>query len=225
LNKRLIAPSILSADFSELGLEIERVTAAGGHLIHVDVMDGNFVPNLTLGMPIVKSIKPKAKLPLDVHLMIEKPERYIEEFIKAGSDYLTLHVESTTEMEVCLLKIRNQKIKSTPTHPGITLRPGTDIEKIKPYLHLVDLVLVMSVEPGFGGQSFRSDQLEKVRTLVQWRNEGLGKFQIEIDGGVNAETAPLCWDAGCDILVAGSAVFSGVKTSENYSLNIKKLLV
>lgn len=218
MSKRWIAPSILSADFAELGLEIDRVTQAGAHLLHVDVMDGSFVPNLTIGMPVVKSIKPKSKIPLDVHLMIDRPERYIEGFLRAGSDYLTIHVESTKDVEGCLKQIRKHN-----AHPGITLRPGTSLNEIQPYMGLVDLVLVMSVEPGFGGQSFMAEQLEKVKTLNAWRKQGLGNFLIEIDGGVNEETAKQCWTAGCDILVAGSAVFNGEKSTDNYRKNIQKL--
>jgi len=213
-----IAPSILSADFSELGAEIDRVTQAGADWIHVDVMDGNFVPNLTLGMPVIKSLKPKCKIPMDVHLMIEKPERYIEEFIAAGADYLTLHIESTSVLEKSLLRIRELGCKS-----GITLRPKTSIELIKPFLHLVDLVLVMTVEPGFGGQSFMSEQLDKVRVLNSWRQQKLGNFLIEIDGGVNSQTAPTCVEAGADVLVAGNAVFKGEKTEQNYKLNMSQL--
>lgn len=219
MSNKWIAPSILSADFAELGAEIARVEQAGAQLLHVDVMDGNFVPNLTIGMPVVKSIKPKSKIPLDVHLMIDKPERYIEEFIKAGADYLTIHVESTENAQACLQQIKSFNIKA-----GITLRPGTSLSTIEKYLPFVDLVLVMSVEPGFGGQSFRADQLEKVKQLVTLRKTNPTKFLIEIDGGVNSETAPLCWQAGCDILVAGSAVFKGEKTVANYQKNIESLL-
>ena len=219
MSKKWIAPSILSADFAELGVEISRVEQAGAQLLHVDVMDGNFVPNLTIGMPVVKSIKPKAKIPLDVHLMIEKPERYIEEFIKAGADYLTIHVEATEDVEGCLKKIKSKNVKA-----GITFRPGTPLKAIEKYLPLVDLVLVMSVEPGFGGQSFMVEQLEKVKQLVVLRKNNPTKYLIEIDGGVNTETAPLCWQAGCDILVAGSAVFKGEKSAANYQKNIQSLL-
>lgn len=218
MSKTLIAPSLLSADFSDLKTEMNMVTRAGADWLHVDVMDGNFVPNITLGMPIVKALKPHASVPLDVHLMIDRPERYIEEFIKAGSDYLTLHVESSDHLEVSLKKIRNLGAK-----PGITLRPGTDVEKLKKYLSLVDLVLVMTVEPGFGGQSFMQEQLAKVKKLSQWRSQGLGNFLIEVDGGVNADTAKLCVLAGADVLVAGSAVFKGVKSAENYQKNIQLL--
>jgi len=218
LSKVLVSPSLLSADFSELGTEMKKVTDAGADWLHVDVMDGNFVPNLTLGMPIIKSLKPHAKIPLDVHLMIEKPERYIEQFIEAGAQYLTLHVEATADMKTALEKIRQLGCK-----PGITLRPRTSIETIKPFLSLVDLVLVMTVEPGFGGQSFMEDQVLKIKTLKKWREEGLGKYMIEVDGGVAEKTAPICIAAGADVLVAGSAVFRGEKSVENYRKNILAL--
>lgn len=219
LNKnKLIAPSILSADFAKLGAEIEMVTEAGADFIHVDVMDGHFVPNLTIGMNVVKSIKPISKIALDVHLMIEKPEKFIREFIKAGSDYLTLHIESTAQLTENLKLIRELGCKA-----GITLRPKTSIEEIKKYLNLVDLVLVMTVEPGFGGQSFMHDQVEKIKTLKTWREQGLGQYLIEVDGGVDPVTSKICWDAGADILVAGSAIFKGEKTTENYKKNIQSL--
>ncbi|MEQ1721913.1 MAG: ribulose-phosphate 3-epimerase [Pseudobdellovibrio sp.] len=218
MSKVLVAPSILSADFSDLRNEMNKVTEAGADWLHIDVMDGNFVPNLTLGMPIVKSIKPHAKIPLDVHLMIERPERYIEEFISAGSDYLTLHVESTSVLEESLKKIRSLGAKA-----GITLKPKTKLVDIKPYLALVDLVLVMTVEPGFGGQSFMQEQVNKISELKKWREEGLGNYLIEVDGGVAEGTVKVCLDAGADVLVAGSAVFKGEKTVANYKSNIEKL--
>lgn len=214
----MIAPSILSADFANLQNEIEKITEAGADLIHVDVMDGHFVPNLTIGMPVVKSLKPISNLPLDVHLMIEKPEKYIEEFIKAGSQYLTIHVEATTEVEGCLKKIRNLGAKA-----GITSRPGTSLEKIKPFLNLVDLVLVMTVEPGFGGQSFMNEQLKKIEELNQLRSAKNYSYLIEVDGGINPTTAALCWASGADILVAGSAIFKGEKESSNYRVNMTHL--
>lgn len=219
MSTKMIAPSLLSSDFADLKTEIAKVTEAGAHLLHVDVMDGHFVPNLTIGMPVVKSIKGVSKIPLDVHLMIDKPEKYIEDFAKAGSDYLTIHVESTTLAKDCLQKIRDLKMKA-----GITLRPRTQLAEIKPYLSMVDLVLIMTVEPGFGGQSFMHDQLEKVKWLKQYRSDNKLNYLIEIDGGVNAQTAKLCWEAGADVLVAGSAVFSGEKTVSNYQQNIKNLL-
>lgn len=218
MNTKMIAPSLLSSDFADLKTEIAKVTEAGAHLLHVDVMDGHFVPNLTIGMPVVKSIKGVSKLPLDVHLMIDSPEKYIVEFAKAGSDYLTIHVESSKAVRDCLLQIRKLKMK-----PGITLRPGTKLDEIKPYLALVDLVLIMTVEPGFGGQSFMHDQLEKVSWLKQYRDKNKLSYLIEIDGGVNLQTSQLCWDAGADVLVAGSAVFTGDKTVENYRKNIQAL--
>jgi ribulose-phosphate 3-epimerase len=213
-----VAPSILSADFSDLRNEMNKVTAAGADWLHVDVMDGNFVPNLTIGMPVVKSIKPHAKIPLDVHLMIEKPERYIEDFVKAGSDYLTLHVESTTELEKSLIKIKSLGCKA-----GVTLRPRTSVEELREFLPLVDLVLVMTVEPGFGGQSFMFEQVEKIKKLAHWRNELNLSYLIEVDGGVDVKTSPICREAGADVLVAGSAVFKGEKTIENYKKNISEL--
>lgn len=216
--KKIIAPSILSADFSKLGSEIEMVIEAGAEMIHVDVMDGHFVPNLTIGMGVVKSLKPISKKSLDVHLMIEKPEKYIREFVKSGSDYLTLHIESTEHMSENLKLIRELGCKA-----GITLKPKTDIEVIKQYLNLVDLVLVMTVEPGFGGQSFMHDQIKKIEALNKMRSQGLGNYLIEVDGGVDSVTAPLCWNAGADILVAGSAVFKGDKTVANYRKNIEGL--
>ena len=216
--KKMIAPSILSANFAKLGEEIQMVTDASADFIHVDVMDGHFVPNLTIGMGVVKSIKPVSKIPLDVHLMIERPEKYIREFILAGSDYLTLHVESTDQLTENLKLIR-----SLGSKPGITLRPKTSIEDVKPYLNLVELVLVMTVEPGFGGQSFMHDQIEKIKTLKSWRDKGLGNYLIEVDGGIDPVTSKLCWNAGADILVAGSAVFKGEKTIENYRKNIEGL--
>lgn len=218
MDKHLIAPSILSADFANLELEINKITQAGADLIHVDVMDGHFVPNLTIGMPVVNSLKAITTVPLDVHLMIENPEKYIEAFIFAGSNYLTLHVESTSNLENCLLKIKKLKAK-----PGLTAKPGTALDRIIPFLHLADLVLVMTVEPGFGGQTFMIKQLEKIIFLKKYREENKLNYLIEVDGGINSETAKLCWEAGADILVAGSAVFKGSKSVENYKKNIDSI--
>lgn len=197
---KLIAPSILSADFANLELEIKKITEAGADWVHVDVMDGHFVQNLTLGPPVVASLKKVSNLPLDVHLMIENPERYVDAFIKAGSDYLTIHIESTQSAREILEKIRKANVK-----PGITLRPKTSLETILPYLPLVDLVLVMTVEPGFGGQSFMVDQVSKIKELNKIRTEKNLKYLIEVDGGVNAETLNHCQEA--DVLVAGNYVF------------------
>lgn len=197
---KLVAPSILSADFANLEKEIKTVAAAGADWIHVDVMDGRFVPNITIGIPVVKSLKKISPLPLDVHLMIEEPERYIEDFIKAGSDYLTIHVESTKDPKAVLQKIRALGAKS-----GITLRPGTSVEKVLPLLEYADLVLVMTVEPGFGGQSFMHDQISKISVLRQEIDARKLKTLIEVDGGITDETAKLCHQA--DVFVAGSFVF------------------
>lgn len=198
--KRLVAPSILSADFANLEKEIKSVTASGADWIHVDVMDGHFVNNITIGVPVVKSLKKVSSLPLDVHLMIEKPEKYIEAFIKAGSDYLTIHVESTANPAQVLKDIRKLGAKA-----GITLRPGTSLDKILPLLELADLVLVMTVEPGFGGQDFMQDQVEKIKILRKIIDEKKLSCLIEVDGGVNAETVKYLEQA--DVLVAGSYVF------------------
>ncbi|WP_413291588.1 ribulose-phosphate 3-epimerase [Bdellovibrio sp. HCB337] len=196
----MIAPSILSADFANLERELKDIATAGADWVHVDVMDGHFVPNLTIGIPVVESLKKVSPLPLDVHLMIEKPERFIEGFIKAGSDYLTIHVESTDKPLEVLRKIRALGAK-----PGITLRPGTPLDSILPFLNEVDLVLVMTVEPGFGGQSFMMDQVEKMKFLKEERTRRGLKYLIEVDGGVNEKTVGFCKDA--DVLVAGSYVF------------------
>lgn len=209
---------MLSADFSDLRNEMHKLTEAGADWLHVDVMDGNFVPNITIGMPVVKSIKPYAKIPLDVHLMIDRPERFITQFVAAGCDYLTLHLESTAALQESL-----QKIKSLGCRAGVTLRPKTSLEEIRSFLSSVDLVLVMTVEPGFGGQSFMQEQVFKIATLKKWREAGLGNYLIEVDGGITATTAKVCRDAGADVLVAGSAVFQGEKSVENYKKNIQLL--
>lgn len=211
LKEKWIAPSLLSADFANLERDIRAVAQAGAEWLHVDVMDGHFVPNLTIGVPVVASVKKISPLPLDVHLMIEKPERLIEGFIKAGADYLTIHVESTADPAAVLKRIRELGAR-----PGITLRPGTQLARIRPFLTLVDLVLVMTVEPGFGGQAFMSDQVAKLGELAEIRKaEGLG-YLIEVDGGVSDSTVWQCQSA--DVLVAGSYVFKN-----DYSTAIKKL--
>ncbi|CAE80542.1 ribulose-phosphate 3-epimerase [Bdellovibrio bacteriovorus] len=196
----MVAPSILSADFANLEKEIKAVAQAGADWIHVDVMDGRFVPNITIGIPVVKALKKVSPLPLDVHLMIEEPERYVEEFVKAGSDYLTIHVESTKDAAGTLKRIRELGAK-----PGITLRPRTAVEEVLPLLPLCDLVLVMTVEPGFGGQSFMNDQVAKITRLRQEISSENLSCLIEVDGGINAETAKICHEA--DVFVAGSYVF------------------
>lgn len=203
-HKVRIAPSILSADFARLAEDIREVETGGCEIIHVDVMDGHFVPNLTIGPLVVKSLRKVTQLPLDVHLMIDEPIRYVEDFAKAGSDWLTIHVEATDKVSETLSKIKELGMK-----PGLSLRPGTPIESLEPYLNQVELVLVMSVEPGFGGQSFMPDQMEKVKWLKQ-RFKG----EISVDGGVNAKTFQTVIDAGATILVAGSAVFGSENRAE-----------
>lgn len=198
--KKLVAPSILSADFARLGEEIHAVTAAGADWIHVDVMDGHFVDNITIGVPVVQSLKKFSKLPLDVHLMIEQPEKYIRQFIEAGSSNVTIHVESTKDPVAVLKEIRKLGAK-----PGITLRPRTELAKILPYLELVDLVLVMTVEPGFSGQSFMPEQVAKVNELRRLIDEKKLNCLIEVDGGVNDKTVSELRNA--DVLVSGNYVF------------------
>lgn len=202
MSQKMVAPSILSADFANLESEIQKITKAGADWVHVDVMDGHFVPNLTIGIPVVASLKKVSKLPLDVHLMIEQPEKYIEGFIKAGADYLTIHVESTQVVEESL-----KQIKALGCKPGITLRPGTPLSAIEKYLPWVELVLVMTVEPGFGGQKFMADQIKKIDQLADLRAKNSYNYLIEVDGGINAETALQCPNA--DVFVAGNFVFSG----------------
>jgi ribulose-phosphate 3-epimerase len=198
--KKIVAPSILSADFCNLERDVQLVCAAGADWVHVDVMDGQFVRNLTIGIPVVAALKRISPVPLDVHLMIVNPEVYINDFIEAGADILTIHLESSTKVAENLKQIRTKGKKA-----GISLRPGTPVEGLLPFLGLVDLVLVMTVEPGFGGQSFRADQVPKIQWLVEQR-EKLGlEFLIEVDGGVNDSTLIHCHQA--DALVAGSHVF------------------
>lgn len=209
--KKLIAPSILSADFANLEKEIKAVTEAGADFIHVDVMDGHFVDNITIGVPVVRSLKKISSLPLDVHLMIENPEKYVEAFAKAGSDYLTIHVEATKDAGALLKKMRQLGVK-----PGITLRPRTNLETILPFIDQVDLILIMTVEPGFGGQAFMQDQVVKIdRLRKEIDSRGL-KVLIEVDGGVSAETLRHLDNA--DVLVAGSFVF-GHKQGYHQAIN------
>lgn len=198
---KLVAASILSADFANLEKEIQALAQAGSDWVHVDVMDGRFVPNITIGIPVVKALKKVSPLPLDVHLMIEEPERYIEQFVKAGSDYLTVHIEAVQDPATALKRIRELGAKA-----GITLRPKTSVQDILPLLPLCDLVLVMTVEPGFGGQSFMADQIAKISILRAEIQKLNLPCLIEVDGGINAETALLCHEA--DVFVAGSYVFN-----------------
>lgn len=198
-----IAPSILSANFAKLGEEITEVEKGGADYIHVDVMDGHFVPNITIGPLIVEAIRPVTKLPLDVHLMIENPDLYIPTFLKAGADIISVHQEACPHLHRTIQLIKDQGVKA-----GVVINPATPVEMIKETLSYVDLVLVMTVNPGFGGQSFIHETLPKIKQLDELRREKQYRFELEVDGGVNIETAKLCTDAGADVLVAGSAIFN-----------------
>ena len=200
-----IAPSILAADFSKLAEEVKCVDSLGADYIHIDVMDGHFVPNITLGPGIVKCLRPHTELPSDVHLMIENPDQYIKDFKEAGADIITVHVEACRHLHRTL-----QLIKQYEMQCGVVLNPHTPLEMIKHVLQEVDWILIMSVNPGFGGQTFIPDSLNKIATLNQWRQEQNLSYVIEVDGGVNEETARLCEEAGADVVVAGSAVFNAV---------------
>ena len=199
-----ISPSILSADFSILGDEIKNLEKAGADLIHIDVMDGHFVPNITMGPPIIKQIRKCTKLPFDVHLMISPVEKYIKAFANAGSDIITLHPEATDN-----LKRAVQTVKSFGKKAGVSLNPKTPISALMDVINDIDLILIMSVNPGFAGQSFMGEVLPKVTELRKMINDKKLKIDIEIDGGINFETAPLAVKAGANILVSGTTIFSG----------------
>ena len=198
-----IAPSILSADFAKLGEEVVDVEKGGADFIHVDVMDGHFVPNITIGPLIVQAIRPVTKLPLDVHLMIENPDQYIEAFAKAGADYITVHVEACRHLHRTIHLIKSFGVKA-----GVVLNPATPIETLQHIIGDIDMVLLMSVNPGFGGQTFIPEVLRKIRKVTELAAEKGANIEIEIDGGVNPETAKLCIEAGATVLVAGSAIYN-----------------
>lgn len=199
-----VSPSILSADFVNLEHDIRALTPAGADYVHVDVMDGIFVPNITIGIPVVAAIRRITDLPLDVHLMIDRPIRYVDDFCKAGSDILTIHTEADTEENTlkALKRIRENGVKA-----AISVKPKTSAEAVLPFLPFCDLILVMTVEPGFGGQSFMEDMMPKLKRIREYIDAQNPSCELEVDGGVNKETAMICRENGANVLVAGSAYF------------------
>ena len=206
-----IAPSILSADFSQLGNEIKRLEKAGADMIHVDVMDGHFVPNLTMGPPVIKTLRKYTNLPFDVHLMISPVHKYIKDYAEAGANIITIHPEATENLEMSI-----KHIKDLGKKVGVSLNPNTQIDVIKNFLSNINLVLIMSVHPGFGGQKFMPEVLDKIKKLKKIKDQKNLKFDIEVDGGINFDNSKLVIDAGANILVSGTAVF------ENNNGDIKK---
>ena len=216
MKKIQISPSILSADFSQLGNEIKRLEEGGADMIHVDVMDGHFVPNLTIGPPVIKALRKQCSLKFDVHLMISPVDKYIESYADAGADIITIHPEATDNLENSILKIKelNKKV-------GVSLNPGSKVDLILNILDKIDLVLIMSVNPGFGGQEFMPEVLEKIKDLKKIQTEKNMTFDIEIDGGINFENSKIAINAGANILVSGTTVFKS--NNGNIKKNIELL--
>tara|TARA_B100001093_G_scaffold517718_1_gene600138 strand:- start:1264 stop:1923 length:660 start_codon:yes stop_codon:yes gene_type:complete len=217
MKKIQISPSILSADFSQLGNEIKRLEEGGADMIHVDVMDGHFVPNLTIGPPVIKALKKDCSLKFDVHLMISPVHKYIESYANAGADIITIHPEATDNLEESILKIKQLKKKV-----GVSLNPESKIDLITSYLDIIDLVLIMSVNPGFGGQKFMPEVLEKIRDLKKIQNKKNVFFDIEIDGGINFDNCKKAIDAGANILVSGTTIFKSNDGDIKKNINLLK---
>ena len=207
----MISPSILAADFANLERDIRDIEANGSDFVHVDVMDGIFVPNISIGIPVVKAIRPVTGLPLDVHLMIDRPIRYVEDFAKAGADFVTVHVEADQPQNTLEAL---EKIRALGCKAGIVLKPGTPAEAAIPYLEKCDMVLVMTVEPGFGGQKFMADMMPKVKKLRSMLDEVNPQCLLEVDGGVDKTTCNICKENGANVLVAGSAYFKAADRAE-----------
>lgn len=205
-----VAPSILSADFVNLERDIRKLKKCGADYVHVDVMDGLFVPNISIGISVVSAIRKITDLPLDVHLMIQQPIRYVEQFCDAGADILTIHAEADTveNNQKALRMIREKGVRA-----AVSIKPGTPISALEPYMELMDMILVMTVEPGFGGQKFMEDMMEKVRALRKLMDVRMSGVELEVDGGVNLDTGKICVDAGANVLVAGSALFKAPDTA------------
>jgi len=204
VKKIVVAPSILAADFSKLGDEVRAVERAGADWIHCDIMDGHFVDNISFGPAIVGVVRKHTKLPLDVHLMIEHPEHYVPRFIEAGASSLTVHVESESKHDV---EKTLRQIRDSGCRVGVTLNPETAFQMVEPFLDQIDLLLIMTVHPGFGGQSFRADQMEKVKRAAEWNKSRERGIDIEVDGGINPETGRISIQNGANVLVAGTSIF------------------
>src|ERR1700757_2699258 len=204
MGKVIVAPSILAANFSRLADEVHRVEAAGADWIHCDIMDGHFVDNISFGPAIVAFVRKLTKLPLDVHLMIEHADHYVPRFVQAGASSITVHVESESKHDVAKTL---RQIRESGCRVGLTLNPATPFAEVEPFLDQIDMLLVMTVHPGFGGQSFRSDQMEKVKRVSDWNESRERKIDIEVDGGINADTARISIEHGANILVAGTSIF------------------